>query len=350
MNSWHSFSPNGRWLVFSSKSRSPYTQMYLTHLDAEGRDSPAILIENATAANRAVNLPEFVNIPADTPLKIEVPAADFYRLFDIAWDLAHKGQYEAAAAAWKNALQLSPDDARAHYNLGIALAQSGRFEEAVLHYRQALRANPEFGEVHNNLAVALARAGQLDEAIAHYRKALEYNPDVADVQTNFGVALIWKGKPDAAIACFQQALKIDATSAEAHRNLGNAFYYFRGRNRDALAEWEKTLRVAPNNLVALNQAAWLLATCPDATLRNGRRAVILSEHAGQLSERLDSLILDTQAAAYAEVGRFPEAIRTARRAVAAASRENPSLVPVLKKRLALYESGVPFRESVPPSR
>ncbi len=64
MNSWHSFSPNGRWLVFSSKSRSPYTQMYLTHIDAEGNDSPAILIDNATAANRAVNLPEFVNIAA----------------------------------------------------------------------------------------------------------------------------------------------------------------------------------------------------------------------------------------------------------------------------------------------
>ena len=65
MNSWHSFSPNGRWLVFSSKSRSPYTQMFLTHIDAEGNDTPAILIENSTAANRAVNIPEFVNIAPD---------------------------------------------------------------------------------------------------------------------------------------------------------------------------------------------------------------------------------------------------------------------------------------------
>ena len=95
MNSWHSFSPNGRWLVFSSKSRSPYTQMFLTHLDAEGRDSPAILIENATAANRAVNLPEFVNITPDSPLRIDVPAADFYRLFDRAWELAEKGRGDA---------------------------------------------------------------------------------------------------------------------------------------------------------------------------------------------------------------------------------------------------------------
>ena len=57
MNSWHSFSPNGRWLVFSSKSWSPYTRMFLTHIDKDGRDSPPILIDNTTAANRAVNIP-----------------------------------------------------------------------------------------------------------------------------------------------------------------------------------------------------------------------------------------------------------------------------------------------------
>jgi len=76
MNSWHSFSPNGRWLVFSSKARSPYTQMYLTHIDENGNDSPAILIDNATAANRAVNIPEFVNIPGDGIEDIQVHVAD----------------------------------------------------------------------------------------------------------------------------------------------------------------------------------------------------------------------------------------------------------------------------------
>lgn len=76
MNSWHSFSPNGRWMVFSSKARSPYTQMYLTHLDPDGNDSPAILIDNATAANRAVNIPEFVNIDGDGIESIDVHVAD----------------------------------------------------------------------------------------------------------------------------------------------------------------------------------------------------------------------------------------------------------------------------------
>ena len=82
MNSWHSFSPNGRWLVFSSKARSPYTQMYLTHIDENGNDSPAILIDNATAANRAVNIPEFVNIPGDGIEDIQVHVADAPALAD----------------------------------------------------------------------------------------------------------------------------------------------------------------------------------------------------------------------------------------------------------------------------
>jgi hypothetical protein len=76
MNSWHSFSPNGRWMVFSSKARSRYTQMYLTHIDAGGNDSPAILIDNATASNRAVNIPEFVNIASDGIEDIQVHVAD----------------------------------------------------------------------------------------------------------------------------------------------------------------------------------------------------------------------------------------------------------------------------------
>jgi len=76
MNSWHSFSPNGHWMVFSSKARSPYTQMYLTHIDTDGNDSPAILIDNATAANRAVNIPEFVNIDPDGIQDIQVHVAD----------------------------------------------------------------------------------------------------------------------------------------------------------------------------------------------------------------------------------------------------------------------------------
>lgn len=65
MNSWHSWSPNSRWLAFSSKANGPYTQIWLTHIDAEGADSPPVVLDRFTPSDRAANLPEFVNAPMD---------------------------------------------------------------------------------------------------------------------------------------------------------------------------------------------------------------------------------------------------------------------------------------------
>ena len=75
MNSWHTFSPNGRWLAFSSKARSPYTQLMLTHIDANGNDSPAIIVDNTTAANRASEYPGVREHSAGRPGK-DRPAGD----------------------------------------------------------------------------------------------------------------------------------------------------------------------------------------------------------------------------------------------------------------------------------
>ena len=127
MNSWHSFSPNGRWLVFSSKARSPYTQMYLTHIDENGIDSPAILIDNSTAANRAVNIPEFVNVPQESWVKLEAPMADFFHELDTAADLAKNGKLDDAIAHFRKALELSPGDARTYFNFGGAEERQREF-------------------------------------------------------------------------------------------------------------------------------------------------------------------------------------------------------------------------------
>ena len=114
MNSWHSFSPNGRWMVFSSKAKTPYTQMFLTHIDEQGRDSPALLIENSTAANRAVNIPEFANIDYDDLVRISVPAVNHYRHFHRASQLAEKGLYTEALAELEKALEEEESAARIH--------------------------------------------------------------------------------------------------------------------------------------------------------------------------------------------------------------------------------------------
>ncbi len=130
MNSWHSFSPNGRWLVFSSKARSPYTQMYLTHIDGSGSDTPPILIENSTAANRAVNLPEFVNIPAGGLKTLGGPAMEYYRLYDRALFLEKQRRFDESATVWKALLDIAPADQDVRRHLGITLMLAGRRAEA----------------------------------------------------------------------------------------------------------------------------------------------------------------------------------------------------------------------------
>lgn len=343
MNSWHSFSPNGRWLVFSSKSRGPYTQMFLTHLDEEGRDTPAILIENATASNRAVNLPEFVNIASGGLIRIDVPAAEFYRLFDSALELEQKGRHAEAAAEWRRALALDPSNAKARTNLGIALWSGGARDAAIAEFEQAVQLNPNYAEAHNNLGVALVQMERYAEAIAHFRTVLEGNPESAQVLNNLAVALVQTGKAEEAIPIFRKLLQANPRLATAHASLGDALLR-RGRAAEALAHWRQALEMEPDNLAVLMQTAWLLATSAEASLRDGVGGVKLARHAAEISGGQDPAILDTLAAAYAEAGRFAEATATARRAQGlAVEQHNSSLAELLRTRVALYERGAPLR-------
>lgn len=314
MNSWHSFSPNGHWLVFSSKSRSPYTQMFLTHIDDQGNDSPAIYIDNSTAANRAVNLPEFVNIPPDEMQRIDVPASDLYRVIDTALDLQKKGENAAALAEWKKALAMDPNDARAN----------------------------------NGIAVALSVAGNSDDAITYFRKATQINSNFFEASYNLGLELVKKDQLNNAIEAWLNAVRIRPDFAAGHENLGYAFY-LQGKFADSLTHLRLALADEPDRVSVLNLAASLLATCPDASIRNGTEAIALASRAQQLTAGHDAAILDTLSAAYAEAGRFSQAINVEDQAVALATQQgNLPLTNTLKTHLTRYKSNAPLRQPPDP--
>jgi tetratricopeptide (TPR) repeat protein len=258
MNSWHSFSPSGRWLVFSSKSRSPYTQMFLTHIDGEGNDTPAILIENSTAANRAVNIPEFVNMAPSGIEHIDTPAVDFYKQFDVAADLAKKGQYAAAIPEWTKAIAMSPGDARAHNSFGQTLARAGKTQDAIAEYRKAIVDKPHYPEAHNNLAIALDAAGHTNDAVEHYRQAIDANPGYAEAHSNLGRTLTEQGHLPEAIEQFQEALTINPDYAEAHNNLGFALAS-ENRLDEAVGEYRRAIESDPKYADAYNNQGVALA-------------------------------------------------------------------------------------------
>ena len=381
MNSWHSFSPNGRWLVFSSKARSFYTQMYLTHIDADGNDSPAILIDNSTAANRAVNLPEFVNIPPNGLLKISTPVLDMYRKFDQAAIDGESGKDAAAIAEWGELVKEEPNDAPLQNNLAVALARAGRFEEAIPHYQKGLEINPQYYSIHNNLGMALFATGHVDDAIREYEKGLEIYPDMAELHNNLGQALAQTGQLEGAVKHFERAVNIQPDYAEAHVNLGIALlsvrrldlaanefssavnsdprsvvahtylgitlYYGQGKVQEALAQWRKALELNPDYALALIQTAQALSASPAASDRNGAEAVKLAERAVELSKGEDPVFLDTLGMAYAENGRFADAVETARRAQRLArAQNNSSLADALNERINLYQARKPYRDDL----
>jgi Flp pilus assembly protein TadD len=277
--------------------------MFLTHIDAAGNDSPAILIENSTAANRAVNIPEFVNIPPDGLVKIEAPATEYYRLVDSATALLDGRQYEAAVAEWTRALELNPSEAAAHYNLGVALTGAGRAEEAMAQYSRALELSPEYPEAHTNLGAALVASGKPEQAIPHFEMALRLNPENPKAENNLGAALMQLGRSTEGIGHLERSVALQPEDPEARASLGVALA-LNGRLADALPHLERAV-------------------------------------AAGLSGEREPTVLDMLARAYAEAGRYREAAEAARRALTAALRQNQTqLSESLKSNLALYESRV----------
>jgi Flp pilus assembly protein TadD len=299
MNSWHTFSPNGRWMAFSSKSRSPYTQMFLTHVDEQGNDTPAVLVENSTAANRAVNIPEFVNIPPDGLLKIDAPVTEYYRLIDVASEAMNKGEHEAAIPLLEQALTESPGDAVVHNSYGSALAATGRLAEAVAQYRKATALATDYPEAHNNLASALVQSGRKDEAAREFEKALALRPDFAEAHSGLGGLLAQTGKVNEAIPHLQKAVELGPQNAMARTNL----------------------------CLALSMAG------------RAQEAVPHAEQAVALTNAENPLVLDLLGRLYAQTGRLPEAVATTRQALDIATRANDEpLVRDLRERLSSYQA------------
>jgi Flp pilus assembly protein TadD len=155
-----------------------------------------------------------------------------------------QGQLVEAENAWRKAVSLKPDFAKAHYNLGFALQNQGRLDEAIACYRRVLELDPKYASAHNNLGAALADQGRLDEAIACYRRVLELDPKYASAHNNLGAALARKGQLEEAIACFQKALALNPKYASAHNNLGNALGE-REQLEEAMACYRRALECDP---------------------------------------------------------------------------------------------------------
>jgi tetratricopeptide (TPR) repeat protein len=254
---------------------------------------------------------------------------------------------------WNRTLAVTGENDVAHNNLGFLFLRRGELDKAISEFETALDIRSRNTQSHyrlgaaliqSNLGNALARKQLWDAAIDHLKEAVRLRPDYADAYFNLGTVLFKQGRLDEAIAQWQKALEIRPRDAEAHRNVAGALRK-KGNVKEAILEYEQALSMAPEDSVALNNLAWILATCSDASIRDGARAVMLAMKAVQASGGKDPSFVRTLAAARAETGQFTEAAATAEAAKALADAQSKrELARRLEEEITLYRARIALRE------
>ena len=243
--------------------------------------------------------------------RILLGAAALLLIGALSWSSSVQTSYwRDSETLFTHALAVTRNNDVAENNLGIVFLQRGQLDEAISRLQAAIDLRPENGPAHNNLAKALLQKGRLAEAMVHYRKFFEIEPENVEARNILGTALIQQG-----------------------------------RIREAIEQWHDALAIEPENGNAASNLAWVFATCPDDSIRDGRRAVELAEKALRISGGKIPMIFRVLAAAYAEDRRFSQAIETAQRgADLATSQGNSGLAAELQSNIALYQAGTPLRD------
>ena len=346
MNSWHSWSPNSRWLVFASKANGPYTQLFLTHIDSEGRSTPPVLLEHFTEPDRAANIPEFVNVQPQAIRAIRERFVDDHSFERAGDEFLKGGEPDRAAAAYRKALALNPANATAHNNLGVILLKRKKLDEAMAHFLKALQAKPSDPHCRRNIGDTLIHQGKTDEAMARYREALRLDPKYTEVRVNLGLLLLMARRHDEATAEFAEAVRHDPDNAQTHYHLGRALKR-QGKSAAAVPKYRRALELSPDHLSALFDLAVIRAADPDPKVRDGEEAIQLATKACKLTRDRDPKMLDVLAAAYAQAGQFLKAKRIATKAFELARRAGDErLARRIRARIGLYAQ----RKAIPASR
>ncbi len=252
-----------------------------------------------------------------------------------------KSDLDRALRDYDEAITLDPKNAGAYVDRALILTQKGHREGAMKDYNDAIRLNPQQWEAYFNRAANLREEGESTKAIADLTKVTELNPKFVGTYVNRAAVYFRQSEFDKAISDWNRAIEIDPTVVQAY--IGRANAYVRKREwAKAVSDLETTVRLKPKQLdQAFNSLAWLLATCPETTVRDGEKAVANASRACELSQWKEPAYIDTLAAAYAEAGGFDQAVKFQKQVlqmIRASDRQK------MQERLKLYEQHKPYRD------
>ena len=269
--------------------------------------------------------------------------------------IAHEPVFRNAESMWSRVLALAPDSYAGNLGLAEAWTAEGRFAEALKKYEQAIAIEPRAVDAYLLLGERKKAQGDATAAAALFARGLELDPGSVPAMVGLASTSERLGKIPEARELYERAVKLAPRDVPARMGLGEMYLGFR-RQADALREFDAVIQIvpayprgylgaatclrslsryveavevlraglthSPDDVALLNMLALTLATSPDDRARNGASAVSIAERACAMSSSANFELRATLAAAYAEAGRFEDALRESRRAEAEAEAAN----------------------------
>jgi hypothetical protein len=221
--------------------------------------------------------------------------------------------WQNTVTLFQHTVEVTSDNARAHVPFGTGLKESGLLRQAAVQYRIAIAIDPKLCEAHCRLGECLRQEGYRQAALAEFKAAISNGHDLGNEVEDQDIGIIlWR----------------------------------MGRYREGVVRLEAALRVNSHFTEAMGALSWVLATCPDASIRDGTRAITLAELACKQTGYQQAVYISTLAAAYAEAGHFDEAVLTAQKAIALGqSQGETAFVQRNQRYLQLYMAHQPCRQN-----
>ena len=331
-------------------ANSPRASAAPTHESSIDPSSPAGILtqahELAATARTEEDFSKIFALCQQVPARTATAEETAFGRQLAAWSLNRRGQLlararnnEAAMADFNLAIRIDAKCWRALHNRGVLLAQSGQFEPAFDDFHQTIELNPGFAKAYANRGALYVLAGELEPALADYQQATGLDPKFAIAERGCGRTCHMLGRVDEALEHLTRAIELAPQDATAIASRGDLLTDM-GQYEAAASDYEQALSINPNFADAYRGSAWLLATCPDGTVRNPGVALERAQKAVELERKADATTFDTLAAAQASIGDFQSASETIRHAIEIAP---PSERSVYQDRMQLYRKSRPYR-------
>jgi tetratricopeptide (TPR) repeat protein len=261
------------------------------------------------------------------------------------------GQFDKAIEDLNEAILLNPTNYAAHVLRGAAYFGKQQFDKAISDYNVALENELDDknalktlrGEAYKMRGQSYYWTASFTNAIADLTEALKYRPDDYEIYEVRGDCYDRRTDADKSLSDFSHAILLNPEDARAFYGRGT-IYSHTGSYTNAILDFEIYIKLKPKSPGAYNMLGWMLATCPDDKIRDGKRAVELATKACDLSKWEKYAYMDTLAAAYAEIGDYENAVKYQKQAISLEGVPESNRTNV-QNRVELYLEHKPYRET-----